>query len=103
MVTEERDKLRNLLNEFKRLKNDEAGDEIASGTLVQVIIFLLMYLFPLFFIFLLMRSLIMVFVCNLICMFRSLNHLLPRKNYVLKNWRVVFMYKRKSILVNMRR
>jgi hypothetical protein len=48
MVTEERDKLRNLLNEFKRLKNDEAGDEIASGTLVQVIIFLLMYLFPLF-------------------------------------------------------
>uniref|UniRef100_A0A2N9HR59 Uncharacterized protein n=1 Tax=Fagus sylvatica TaxID=28930 RepID=A0A2N9HR59_FAGSY len=35
IVTEERDKLRNLLNEFKRLKNDEAGDEIASGTLVQ--------------------------------------------------------------------
>lgn len=35
MVTEERDKLRNLLNEFKRMKNDEAGDEVASGTLVQ--------------------------------------------------------------------
>uniref|UniRef100_A0A2N9EF89 Uncharacterized protein n=1 Tax=Fagus sylvatica TaxID=28930 RepID=A0A2N9EF89_FAGSY len=35
IITEERDKLRNLLNEFKRLKNDEAGDEIASGTLVQ--------------------------------------------------------------------
>ncbi|KAM4126170.1 hypothetical protein ACJW30_01G369200 [Castanea mollissima] len=35
MVTEERDKLRNLLNEFKRMKNDEAGDEVVSGTLVQ--------------------------------------------------------------------
>ncbi|KAL0013020.1 hypothetical protein SO802_000089 [Lithocarpus litseifolius] len=35
MVTEERDKLRNLLNEFKKMKNDEAGEEVASGTLVQ--------------------------------------------------------------------
>ena len=51
MVTEERDKLRNLLNEFKRMKNDEAGDEVASGTLVQVLIFLLMYLFSLIYLF----------------------------------------------------
>ncbi|KAG7976849.1 hypothetical protein I3843_05G001500 [Carya illinoinensis] len=35
MITEERDKLRDLVNEFKRLKNDEAGDETVSGTLIQ--------------------------------------------------------------------
>lgn len=66
MVTEERDKLRNLLNEFKRMKNDEAGDEVASGTLVQVLIFLLMYLFSLLFLFLFTRSLIMIFVCDFV-------------------------------------
>ncbi|XWS11566.1 hypothetical protein CRYUN_Cryun37aG0009000 [Craigia yunnanensis] len=35
MVTEERDKLRNIINELKRPKNEEAGDEVASGTVVQ--------------------------------------------------------------------
>lgn len=37
MVTEERDELRNLVNEFKRSKNDEAGDETVSGAVLQVI------------------------------------------------------------------
>lgn len=36
MVTGERDNLRNVINELKRSKNDEAGDFAASGTLVQV-------------------------------------------------------------------
>ncbi|GMI86128.1 mitotic arrest deficient 1, NITRIC OXIDE-INDUCED EARLY COTYLEDON SENESCENCE 1 [Hibiscus trionum] len=35
MVTEERDKLRNVINESKKHKNEEAGDEVASGTVVQ--------------------------------------------------------------------
>ncbi|XP_022721324.1 mitotic spindle checkpoint protein MAD1 [Durio zibethinus] len=35
MVTEERDRLRNVINELKRPKNGEAGDEVASGTVVQ--------------------------------------------------------------------
>lgn len=83
MVTEERDKLRNLLNEFKRMKNDEAGDEVASGTLVQVLIFLLMYLFSLlFFIFLFTRSLIMIFVRDL-C-FQELESSLAKKEFCIK-------------------
>jgi mitotic spindle assembly checkpoint protein MAD1 len=41
MVTEERDELRNLVNEFKRPKNDEAGDEAVSGAVLQVILFFL--------------------------------------------------------------
>lgn len=39
MVTEERDELRNLVNEFKRPKNDEAGNETVSGAVLQVILF----------------------------------------------------------------
>ena len=35
MVTEERDKLRNIINELKRPKNEEVGDEVAGGTVVQ--------------------------------------------------------------------
>ncbi|PPR97804.1 hypothetical protein GOBAR_AA22862 [Gossypium barbadense] len=35
MVTEERNKLSNAINELKRHKNEEAGDEVASGTVVQ--------------------------------------------------------------------
>ncbi|XP_062176281.1 mitotic spindle checkpoint protein MAD1 isoform X2 [Alnus glutinosa] len=35
MVTEERDELRNLVNEFKRPKNDEAGDKAVSGAVLQ--------------------------------------------------------------------
>ncbi|XP_039060342.1 mitotic spindle checkpoint protein MAD1-like isoform X1 [Hibiscus syriacus] len=35
MVTEERNKLRNVINESKRHKNEEAGDEMTSGTVVQ--------------------------------------------------------------------
>ncbi|CAN6720002.1 unnamed protein product [Malus baccata var. baccata] len=35
MVTEERDKLRNVLNGLKSAKNDEAGDEAASQTFLQ--------------------------------------------------------------------
>ncbi|XP_041010924.1 mitotic spindle checkpoint protein MAD1 isoform X2 [Juglans microcarpa x Juglans regia] len=35
MITEERDKLRDLVNECKRLRNDEQGDETVSGTLIQ--------------------------------------------------------------------
>ncbi|KAE8007886.1 hypothetical protein FH972_004445 [Carpinus fangiana] len=35
MVTEERDELRNLVNEFKRPKNDEAGNETVSGAVLQ--------------------------------------------------------------------
>ena len=36
-VTEERDKLRNDINEFKRAKSDGAGDEATSQTLLKVI------------------------------------------------------------------
>ena len=39
MVTEERDKLRNIINELKRPKNEEAGDEAAGGMVVQVLKF----------------------------------------------------------------
>ena len=39
MVTEERDELRNLVNEFKRPKNDEAGNETVGGAVLQVILF----------------------------------------------------------------
>ncbi|KAK9286508.1 hypothetical protein L1049_014906 [Liquidambar formosana] len=35
LVTEERDQLRNVVNELKKQKNAEAGDEMAKGTLVQ--------------------------------------------------------------------
>ncbi|XWS16637.1 hypothetical protein CRYUN_Cryun34aG0108000 [Craigia yunnanensis] len=35
MVTEERDELRNIINELKRPKNEETGDELASGTVLQ--------------------------------------------------------------------
>ncbi|XP_039053624.1 mitotic spindle checkpoint protein MAD1-like isoform X2 [Hibiscus syriacus] len=35
MVNEERDKLRNVINDSKRHKNEEAGDEMTSGTVVQ--------------------------------------------------------------------
>ncbi|KAJ7946522.1 Mitotic spindle checkpoint protein MAD1 [Quillaja saponaria] len=34
-VTEERDKLRNVLNDLKNMKNDEAGDGAESGILIQ--------------------------------------------------------------------
>lgn len=38
MVTEERDKFRNMVNEFKRPKNDDGvGDETANRTLIQVL------------------------------------------------------------------
>lgn len=37
VVTEERDKLRNVIDELKRPKNEEAGDEAASGNVVQVL------------------------------------------------------------------
>lgn len=38
MVTEERDKFRNIVNEFKRPKNDDGvGDETANRTLIQVL------------------------------------------------------------------
>lgn len=80
MITEERDKLRDLVNEFKRLKNDEAGDETVSGTLIQVIIFFLVYLFCS-----LIRTIVVVFVCDFVGACRSLNHLLQRKNRVLKD------------------
>jgi hypothetical protein len=40
---------------------------------------------------------------DLVCMHRSLNRLLQRKNCVLKNWKVVYMNRRKSILINMKR
>lgn len=86
MVTEERDKLRNLLNEFKRMKSDEAGDEVASGTLVQVLIFLLMYLFSLYiyfiYLFLFTQSLIMIFVCDL-CL-QELESSLAKKEFCIK-------------------
>ena len=36
MVTEERDQLRNAVNELKKQKNVEAGDETVNGTLLQV-------------------------------------------------------------------
>ncbi|XWS16638.1 hypothetical protein CRYUN_Cryun34aG0108000 [Craigia yunnanensis] len=39
MVTEERDELRNIINELKRPKNEETGDELASGTVLQVLKF----------------------------------------------------------------
>lgn len=39
MVTEERNKLSNAINKLKRHKNEEAGDEVASGTVVQVMNF----------------------------------------------------------------
>ncbi|XP_021298345.1 mitotic spindle checkpoint protein MAD1 isoform X1 [Herrania umbratica] len=35
VVTEERDKLRNVIDELKRPKNEEAGDQVASGNVVQ--------------------------------------------------------------------
>ncbi|KAJ4717622.1 mitotic spindle checkpoint protein MAD1 [Melia azedarach] len=35
MVTEERDKLRNVVDELKRLKNDDGADELANRTIVQ--------------------------------------------------------------------
>ncbi|KAJ6704554.1 MITOTIC SPINDLE ASSEMBLY CHECKPOINT PROTEIN MAD1 MITOTIC ARREST DEFICIENT-LIKE PROTEIN 1 [Salix viminalis] len=35
MVTEERDGLKNVVNELKRPKNDQGGDEAASGVLLQ--------------------------------------------------------------------
>ncbi|KAL9388194.1 hypothetical protein Peur_021318 [Populus x canadensis] len=35
MVTEERDRLKNVVNELKRPKNDQGGDEAASGVLLQ--------------------------------------------------------------------
>lgn len=37
MVTEERDGLKNVVNELKRPKNDQGGDEAASGVLLQVL------------------------------------------------------------------
>lgn len=37
MVTEERDKLRNVVNEFKKPKNDGGGDERANLTLTKVL------------------------------------------------------------------
>jgi mitotic spindle assembly checkpoint protein MAD1 len=37
MVTEERDRLKNVVNELKRPKNDQGGDEAASGVLLQVL------------------------------------------------------------------
>jgi hypothetical protein len=97
MVTEERDELRNLVNEFKRPKNDEAGDKAVSGAVLQVILFFLPCL--LFY----SCDLSYGLVCDLVCMDRSLNRLLQRKNYVLKNWRVVYMNRRKSIIINMKR
>lgn len=44
-VTEERDKLRNDINEFKRLKSDGVGDEATSRSLLQVIDVLFLYYF----------------------------------------------------------
>ncbi|TXG53619.1 hypothetical protein EZV62_018875 [Acer yangbiense] len=35
VVTEERDKLRNVVNEFKKSKNDDGGNETANQTLIQ--------------------------------------------------------------------
>lgn len=80
MITEDRDKLRDLVNEFKKPKNDETGDETVSGTLIQVIIFFLLYLFCS-----LICTIIVVLVCDFVGACRSLNHLLQRKNHVLKN------------------
>lgn len=44
-VTEERDKLRNDINEFKRAKSDGAGDEATSHSLLKVIDVLFSVLF----------------------------------------------------------
>lgn len=44
-VTQERDKLRNDINEFKRLKSDGVGDEATSRSLLQVIDVLFLYYF----------------------------------------------------------
>jgi hypothetical protein len=84
MVTEERDRLKNVVNELKRPKNDQGGDEAASGVLLQV----------------LELNSSSIFLCTLLFMSRNLNHLLHRRNFVLKNWRVIYMHRKKSIVAN---
>ena len=105
MVTDERDNLRNVVNELRKSKSGESGNQEATGTgtLLQVVVVLVVvagffFLFNLFIFTLFYYSFYIpsptydfgYFISLIIYLHcRRLNHLLQKKRAILKSWRLV--------------